>query len=262
VRHLEAAALGPASRYLRRARCSRASQALAFDRAAEFLRVSLRLGTTALTICTAAGKRSLPRSQRRTRRRGRRRLLRRAKGASRTGSQGAEDQLELTHQAARQLLGKRTRRARLDSCALYSLSWESPFRRRRATLSGLLSKPRVLNKAWLAFTPRRVKQVERRQLILLDVFGSVALGLSFVVNVRALTSDQQACEWLNRRRALARRALYMIEAIYVAQRAATYQHARKPSGGLSHLASASYAHRAATSAGSMKTLAKTRTAGL
>jgi len=73
----------------------------------------LRLGDNSLTICTASGKRSL-----RARNAGRGAeaadaFLEAAKGASRTGSQGAEDQLELTtrRQAA---LRQRSRRARLE----------------------------------------------------------------------------------------------------------------------------------------------------
>jgi serine/threonine protein kinase len=214
MRLLESAGLSIRAAALAEKAALRASQSLAFDRAAEFWRSALRLGdhnqkeqhrlhiSLAETLANAGRGPEAADA-----------YLEAAK------EQDPERQMDLTHKAAKQLLGSGhvARGLELLRSVLATFGEEVPATP-KAALDGFYQSRETITQRGLSFIPRAIHEIEPKQLILLDAFSSISLGLSFVDNIRGAyfqsRSLQMALQVGEPHRAA--RAM-MLEAMYVAQ---------------------------------------------
>jgi eukaryotic-like serine/threonine-protein kinase len=214
MRHLEAAGLKLRAAALAEKAARRASAALAFDRAAEFLRTALRLGKHTVKDLYRLHL-----------------ALAEALANAGRGPEAAEAfleaateqeptiQLELKHKAAKQFLGSGYVARGLDLLhSVLAEFGESVPTTPSEALDGFYQSRSLLVARGLGFEARTEDEIEHRQLILLDVFSSISFGLSFVDNVRGAyfqTRSLQLALRVGEPNRLARSL--MIEAMYVAQ---------------------------------------------
>jgi eukaryotic-like serine/threonine-protein kinase len=214
MRHLEGAGLIIRAAALAEKAAQRASAALAFDRAAEFLRTALRLGKHTvqdlyrLHLALAEALANAGRGPE-------------AAEAYLEASHEQEPniQLELKHKAAKQFLGSGHVARGLDLLRLVLAEFgESMPNTPSEALDGFYQSRDFLQARGLGFVARTEHKIEPRKLILLDVFSSISFGLSFVDNVRGAyfqTRSLQLALQVGEPNRLARSL--MIEAMYVAQ---------------------------------------------
>jgi eukaryotic-like serine/threonine-protein kinase len=214
MRHLESAGLVARAAALAEKAAQRANAALAFDRAAEFLRTALRLGqntTQALHRLNLALAEALANAGRGPE----------AAEAFLEAAKAQEPtlQLELKHKAAKQFLGSGYVARGLDLLrSVLAEFGESMPATPTEALEGFYQSRSLLKARGLGFEARNEAQIEHRQLILLDVFSSISFGLSFVDNIRGAyfqTRSLQLALQVGEPNRLARSL--MIEAMYVAQ---------------------------------------------